>query len=143
MSRIRTLGRMALVLFLPVWVWRDGAALWQGARPRGGWLTVGALLAADGLLAWLQAVAAFSVLSRVTPLAYAVASAAKARGRGRRVTAAAAQPRAAAQLGGHGAGAAGRVRLQPRESGGAHAHSRSLAVACVTYAPSVFTIPMK
>ncbi|CAB3260091.1 unnamed protein product [Arctia plantaginis] len=74
---LQTLGRMALVLFLPVWVWRDGAALWQGARPRGGWLTGGALLAADGLLAWLQAVAAFSVLSRVTPLAYAVASAAK------------------------------------------------------------------
>lgn len=68
---------MALLLFLPLWAWRDGAALLAGARPRGGWAAGGALLAADGLLAWLQAVAAFSVLSRVTPLAYAVASAAK------------------------------------------------------------------
>lgn len=71
------LGRLALFLFLPVWVWQDGSALWDGAAPVGGWARGGSLLVADGLLAWLQAVAAFSVLSRVTPLAYAVASAAK------------------------------------------------------------------
>ncbi|XP_075970979.1 solute carrier family 35 member E1 homolog [Anticarsia gemmatalis] len=74
---LQTLGRLALLLFAPVWCWQDGAALWAGAAPRGGWAGGGALLLADGLLAWLQAVAAFSVLSRVTPLAYAVASAAK------------------------------------------------------------------
>lgn len=61
-------------MFLPLWAWRDGPRLWGGAAPSAG----GALLLwADGLLAWLQAVAAFSVLSRISPLAYAVASAAK------------------------------------------------------------------
>ncbi|CAH0407963.1 unnamed protein product [Chilo suppressalis] len=74
---LQALGRLALVLFLPAWAWADGAALWAGAAPAQGWRTGGALLAADGALAWLQAVLAFSVLSRVSPLAYAVASAAK------------------------------------------------------------------
>lgn len=76
---LQVLGRMALVLFLPVWAWRDAGALWAGAAPAGGWAGEGGatMLALDGVLAWLQAVVAFSVLSRVTPLAYAVASAAK------------------------------------------------------------------
>ncbi|XP_028163461.1 solute carrier family 35 member E1 homolog [Ostrinia nubilalis] len=73
---LQALGRLALLLFLPLWAWSDGAAL-LGAAPAGGWARVGALLAGDGALAWLQAVLAFSVLSRVSPLAYAVASAAK------------------------------------------------------------------
>lgn len=74
----QVLGRLALALFLPLWAWRDGTALLGGvAAPAGGWQRCGALLAADGALAWLQAVLAFSVLSRVSPLAYAVASAAK------------------------------------------------------------------
>lgn len=67
-------------MFLPLWLWHDGAALLalSGAREDGDWgARVGALVGADGALAWLQAVAAFSVLSRVTPLTYAVASAAK------------------------------------------------------------------
>ncbi|KAJ0179636.1 hypothetical protein K1T71_004227 [Dendrolimus kikuchii] len=73
---LQVLGRLALALFAPVWMWCDAAALWSGAVPAdaGRW---GAMLALDGALAWLQAVVAFSVLSRVTPLAYAVASAAK------------------------------------------------------------------
>lgn len=69
-----TLSRLALALFLPLWAWSDGAALWRGAAPSP---EAAALLAADGVLAWLQAVLAFSVLSRVSPLGYAVASAAK------------------------------------------------------------------
>lgn len=67
-------------MFLPLWLWHDGAALLalRGAREDGEWtLRVAALVGCDGALAWLQAVAAFSVLSRVTPLTYAVASAAK------------------------------------------------------------------
>ncbi|CAH1644615.1 unnamed protein product [Spodoptera littoralis] len=74
---LQELGRLALALFAPLWLWRDARALWAGAAPGAGWAQGGALLAADGALAWLQAVAAFSVLSRVSPLAYAVASAAK------------------------------------------------------------------
>ncbi|XP_068630414.1 solute carrier family 35 member E1 homolog isoform X2 [Battus philenor] len=74
--RLLQLGRLALVLLLPVWAVAEGGAPWRLAgasdAPR-----LAALLAADGALAWLQAVAAFSVLSRVSPLAYAVASAAK------------------------------------------------------------------
>ncbi|CAH0700256.1 unnamed protein product [Spodoptera exigua] len=74
---LQELGRLALALFAPLWLACDAAALAAGAAPATGWARGAALLAADGALAWLQAVAAFSVLSRVSPLAYAVASAAK------------------------------------------------------------------
>ncbi|CAH2080316.1 unnamed protein product, partial [Iphiclides podalirius] len=75
---LQKLGGLALVLLLPAWALGEGGALWRLARGgAGAGPRVGALLAADGALAWLQAVAAFSVLSRVSPLAYAVASAAK------------------------------------------------------------------
>lgn len=67
------LSRLALALFLPLWAWNDLLALQAHGLPAGA----GALLVADGALAWLQAVLAFSVLSRVSPLGYAVASAAK------------------------------------------------------------------
>lgn len=73
------LSQLAVLLLLPCWAWSDLRALAQaqgGWRELGGWRT-GSLLAADGSLAWLQAVLAFSVLSRVSPLGYAVASAAK------------------------------------------------------------------
>ncbi|XP_045493557.1 solute carrier family 35 member E1 homolog [Colias croceus] len=84
---LQMLSGIALVPVVPVWALSEGAAAlgaWGagGAGGAGGaWGAGGArtaaLLAADGALAWLQAVAAFSVLSRVSPLAYAVASAAK------------------------------------------------------------------
>ncbi|KAM3956351.1 triose-phosphate transporter-like protein [Aphomia sociella] len=71
---LQALSRLALLLFAPLWAWREGGALAAGGA---GWRRRAALLAGDGALAWLQAVAAFSVLSRVSPLAYALASAAK------------------------------------------------------------------
>ncbi|CAG5027212.1 unnamed protein product [Parnassius apollo] len=75
---LQKLGGLALVLLLPLWAVceaRGAVGVWAGAGAGGARLA--ALLAADGALAWLQALAAFSVLSRVSPLAYAVASAAK------------------------------------------------------------------
>ncbi|CAG4977000.1 unnamed protein product [Colias eurytheme] len=79
---LQMLSGIALVPVVPVWALSEGAgalgAWGAGARGAGAWgARTAALLAADGALAWLQAVAAFSVLSRVSPLAYAVASAAK------------------------------------------------------------------
>lgn len=73
---LQALCALAGALLAPAWLAAEGAAL-AAARPGAGWRRVAALLAADGALAWLQAVAAFSVLSRVSPLAYAVASSAK------------------------------------------------------------------
>ncbi|XP_013197877.1 solute carrier family 35 member E1 homolog [Amyelois transitella] len=74
---LQLLGGLATLLFAPVWAWRDGATLWREAGWLRDWERTAPLLALDGLLAWLQAVCAFSVLWRVSPLAYAVASAAK------------------------------------------------------------------
>lgn len=75
---LEVLGRLALALFTPLWVLWDGPAIIHGIdRPIGGWYRTGSLLILDGALAWVQAVLAFSVLWRVTPLTYAVASAAK------------------------------------------------------------------
>ncbi|XP_032511467.1 solute carrier family 35 member E1 homolog [Danaus plexippus] len=73
---LQLLSALALVPLTPIWMVAEASALYS-ARPAAGWTHAGTLLAADGALAWLQAVAAFSVLSRVSPLAYAVASAAK------------------------------------------------------------------
>lgn len=72
---LQLLSGGALALLAPAWACAELGAV--SALGGGGGSRIGALLAADGLLAWLQAVAAFSVLSRVSPLAYAVASAAK------------------------------------------------------------------
>ncbi|XP_013177646.1 PREDICTED: solute carrier family 35 member E1 homolog [Papilio xuthus] len=73
---LQKLGRLALVLLLPLWALAEGGAPRRlASAPHAARLA--ALLVADGALAWLQAVVAFSVLSRVSPLAYAVASAAK------------------------------------------------------------------
>lgn len=69
---LQTLSALALAPLAPAWLWAEGGALREA-----DWARAAALLAADGALAWLQAVAAFSVLGRVSPLAYAVASAAK------------------------------------------------------------------
>ncbi|CAH0729082.1 unnamed protein product, partial [Brenthis ino] len=70
---LQMLSALALVPLAPAWLWAEGGALDDAAPGEHA----AALLAADGALAWLQALAAFSVLSRVSPLAYAVASAAK------------------------------------------------------------------
>ncbi|XP_033223939.1 solute carrier family 35 member E1 homolog [Belonocnema kinseyi] len=74
------LGRLALFMFLPVWLVSDfrnllhdpetGASVDISTRILG-------LLVLDGFLNWLQNIIAFSVLSIVTPLTYAVASASK------------------------------------------------------------------
>ncbi|XP_034839894.1 solute carrier family 35 member E1 homolog [Maniola hyperantus] len=69
---LQLLSALALAPLLPAWLWAEGGALAAGVAPRAA-----ALLAADGALAWLQALAAFSVLSRISPLGYAVASSAK------------------------------------------------------------------
>lgn len=75
---LEVLGRLALALFAPFWLLWDGPAMFHGVdRPISGWTRTGILLISDGALAWVQAVLAFSVLWRVTPLTYAVASAAK------------------------------------------------------------------
>lgn len=68
------LARLALALVAPAWAMRDATALTTAPVE---WARAGPLLAGAGVLAWLQALAAFSVLSRVSPLTYAVASAAK------------------------------------------------------------------
>ncbi|CAG9134937.1 unnamed protein product [Plutella xylostella] len=70
---LRALSVLAGAALLPPWLLADAPALLAGewsARAAG-------LLAADALLAWLQALAALGVLARVSPLAYGVASAAK------------------------------------------------------------------
>ncbi|XP_039748850.1 solute carrier family 35 member E1 homolog [Pararge aegeria] len=69
---LQLLSALALLPLLPLWLAE------AGGLARAAWSRrAAALLAADGALAWLQAVAAFSVLSRVSALGYAVASAAK------------------------------------------------------------------
>ncbi|XP_073951821.1 LOW QUALITY PROTEIN: solute carrier family 35 member E1 homolog [Choristoneura fumiferana] len=70
---LRALSALAAALFLPVWAWRDGAALARDGVPA----RAAALLALDALLAAAAAAAAFSVLARVTPLSYAVLSCGK------------------------------------------------------------------
>ena len=74
------LGRLALFMFLPVWLVYDLRNLLHdpttGAPVEITSRTL-TLLIVDGLLNWLQNIVAFSVMSLVTPLTYAVASASK------------------------------------------------------------------
>ncbi|XP_045525178.1 solute carrier family 35 member E1 homolog [Pieris brassicae] len=75
---LQALSALAMLALAPMWALSEGGEVASWRRTGAGTSArAGALLAADGVLAWLQAVAAFSVLARVTPLAYAVASAAK------------------------------------------------------------------
>lgn len=74
------LGRLALILFSPIWLLYD---LWRliynpvtGESADLSYYII-CLLLLDGVLNWLQNIIAFSVLSIVTPLTYAVASASK------------------------------------------------------------------
>lgn len=74
------LGRLALFMFLPVWIFHDLINLVYDPvtkTPVNISYDILGLLFFDGLLNWLQNIIAFSVLSIVTPLTYAVASASK------------------------------------------------------------------
>ncbi|KAK3930830.1 Solute carrier family 35 member E1-like protein [Frankliniella fusca] len=75
---LHILGRLALCMFLPVWLYFDLAAVLNHPNliKNGSYRTL-ILLWADGGLNWLQNVLAFSVMSLVSPLTYAVASASK------------------------------------------------------------------
>jgi len=78
---LHILGRLALFMFLPIWLVYDlRRLLYDPAVTKPSLETnhyVFGLLFLDGILNWFQNIIAFSVLSIVTPLTYAVASASK------------------------------------------------------------------
>ncbi|XP_055617778.1 solute carrier family 35 member E1 homolog [Toxorhynchites rutilus septentrionalis] len=74
---LHILGRLALFMFLPVWFFFDLFSVIKHPAITTGDYRIIALLFTDGVLNWLQNILAFSVLSIVTPLTYAVASASK------------------------------------------------------------------
>ncbi|KAJ8933200.1 hypothetical protein NQ318_008049 [Aromia moschata] len=74
---LHILGRLALFMFLPVWAYLDVYSLLNDNFVTYHDYRVIALLITDGTLNWLQNIIAFSVLSLVTPLTYAVANASK------------------------------------------------------------------
>lgn len=74
---LHLLGRLALILFLPVWLYTDFFRIIHESAIANGDFEVIALLFAGGVLNWLQNIITFSILSLVTPLTYAVASASK------------------------------------------------------------------
>ncbi|XP_050452865.1 solute carrier family 35 member E1 homolog isoform X1 [Cataglyphis hispanica] len=77
---LHILGRLALFMFLPIWGVYDLYSLIYEPVMRPSvemsYYILG-LLFLDGILNWFQNIIAFSVLSIVTPLTYAVASASK------------------------------------------------------------------
>lgn len=74
---LHVLGRLSFFLFLPVWIFSDMFSVLQHPAIVNLDYRVISLLFMDGVLNWLQNILAFSVLSLVTPLTYAVASASK------------------------------------------------------------------
>nr|CAH7727616.1 unnamed protein product [Callosobruchus chinensis] len=74
---LHILGRLALFMFLPVWIFVDLFKLLDDTTLTFNNYRVLVLLVIDGVLNWLQNIIAFSVLSLVTPLTYAVANASK------------------------------------------------------------------
>uniref|UniRef100_A0A1A9Z2E3 Sugar phosphate transporter domain-containing protein n=1 Tax=Glossina pallidipes TaxID=7398 RepID=A0A1A9Z2E3_GLOPL len=74
---LHLLGKLALYMFLPVWIYLDSFQIVKHPIVTNFDYRVIALLFVDGVLNWLQNIIAFSVLSLVTPLTYAVASASK------------------------------------------------------------------
>ncbi|XP_017060560.1 solute carrier family 35 member E1 homolog [Drosophila ficusphila] len=74
---LHLLGKLSLFIFLPLWLYMDSFAVFRHTAIKNLDYRVIALLFADGVLNWLQNIIAFSVLSLVTPLTYAVASASK------------------------------------------------------------------
>lgn len=74
---LHMLGRLALLMFLPVWLFVDFRVVSQPTLLFNGSYRTLVLLLADGILNWLQNIIAFSVMSLVTPLTYSVSSAFK------------------------------------------------------------------
>lgn len=75
---LHILGRLALILFTPVWFYFDFREVFRNSiLVTGEGYHIIMLLFADGVLSWLQNILAFSVMSMVTSLTYAVASASK------------------------------------------------------------------
>ncbi|XP_045473898.1 solute carrier family 35 member E1 homolog [Harmonia axyridis] len=74
---LHILGRLALCMFLPIWIYCDFFTLLGDKTVTYHDYRILGLLLADGTLNWLQNIIAFSVLSIVTPLTYAVANASK------------------------------------------------------------------
>ncbi|XP_055585985.1 solute carrier family 35 member E1 homolog [Uranotaenia lowii] len=74
---LHILGRLALFMFLPLWIYFDLFSVMKHPAIAQADYRIIALLFTDGVLNWLQNILAFSVLSLVTPLTYAVASASK------------------------------------------------------------------
>lgn len=74
---LHLLGRLALLMFLPVWLFFDFQLVIQPSLLFNGSYRTLVLLLADGILSWLQNIIAFSVMSMVTPLTYSVSSAFK------------------------------------------------------------------
>lgn len=74
---LHILGRLALFMFLPVWLIFDMYNLYTHASEALSDTRILLLLFTDGVLNFLQNIIAFSVLSFVTPLTYAVANASK------------------------------------------------------------------
>ncbi|XP_034119187.1 solute carrier family 35 member E1 homolog [Drosophila sulfurigaster albostrigata] len=74
---LHLLGKLSLFIFLPLWLYMDSVAVFRHTAIKNLDYRVIALLFTDGVLNWMQNIIAFSVLSLVTPLTYAVASASK------------------------------------------------------------------
>lgn len=74
---LHMLGRLALLMFLPVWLFFDFKVVSQPTLLFNGSYRTLVLLLADGILNWLQNIIAFSVMSMVSPLTYSVSSAFK------------------------------------------------------------------
>ncbi|KAH8386890.1 hypothetical protein KR093_003309 [Drosophila rubida] len=74
---LHLLGKLSLFIFLPLWLYMDSLAVFRHTAIKNLDYRVIALLFTDGVLNWMQNIIAFSVLSLVTPLTYAVASASK------------------------------------------------------------------
>lgn len=77
MRLLFVLGRLALFMFLPVWLIYDFNSLLNELASSSITYNIVGLSIIDGVLNWLQNIIAFSVMSIVTPLTYAVASASK------------------------------------------------------------------
>ncbi|CAG0881095.1 unnamed protein product, partial [Darwinula stevensoni] len=75
---LQLLGQLALLMFLPLWLLSDCRTILSDSSIfEGNFQETILLLFMDGFLNWLQNIIAFSVLSLVTPLSYAVANASK------------------------------------------------------------------